>query len=87
MTIRELENLVPVCSKKQSFLDLLKKKNNDDKKVFMDFDAFLTDENIDFVDNELITQVIKEELDKFNEEKITQMTNVVEKKNDSGSKD
>lgn len=87
MTIRELENLVPVCSKNQSLLDLMKKKLGEDNKVYMDFDTFLTNENIEFIDNELITQVIKEELDKFNEEKNNQTTNAVENKNDSGSKD
>lgn len=78
MTIRELENLVPVCSNKQSFLDLFKKKNGDEKKIFLDFDAFLTGENIEFVDNELIAQVIKEEIDRFNKEKKNQINNVVE---------
>ncbi|MEO8399422.1 MAG: hypothetical protein ABI550_06360 [Ignavibacteriaceae bacterium] len=68
MTIRELENIVSICSKKLSFITLMKKKV-EGEKVVLDFDTFLISEKIEILDNELINQVIKEEINSFNEGK------------------
>lgn len=68
MTIRELENFVTVCSDENTFLSLLKAKLNDEKLMYMDFDDFLRNRDIEILENELITQVIRDELEALNSE-------------------
>lgn len=69
ITIRELENILPICSKDRTLLSLLKMKLSDNNSLHQDFDDFLREKKIEVIHNQLIQYVIKGELEKFNKEK------------------
>lgn len=68
LTIRELEQVVTTCQSDQSFLQLLKNKLSNPEYLIKDWDNYLNAIGLDIQKNEMITEILKREFEKVNQE-------------------
>ncbi len=66
ITVRELENIVNVCSEEKTLLSILQEKIVNEDNIFMDWDKYLASIDIEIGENELLEETFKEELELIN---------------------
>ena len=64
ITVRELEIIIPLCSKERPFIRFLNDKINDKDKLLIDWDKFFSDQNIEIVKNKMLRDIMKNGLEK-----------------------
>jgi len=66
LTIRDLEEIIPACTEERTFLDILKKKVEDEQLISLEWFDYLEKEELVGKENKLIEETLSSEIKKLN---------------------